>query len=392
MYANSWLYHYYSVQSKIQFGIPYEGAARVNQPDNAYLQQQHDLHGNNLHQQNNHNNHSHHHSPNSLHTPLTHSYLTPQHMSSYGYHSPVPQHQSSPGLVNYYSNTGVQLNYHASNDGYRPYAYRIESASTHPVDYSRQLNHISDQINEPRCNNSTELSNDSSSINSSIKSANQSASNNEVRSPPAKRRASNRLEPIFIPEQNQETLSNDDLIYHASSGDGETVLLTSVLPVRYSHVHLKASVNEPTDLIDQWNPSPPWSETTQKVPDMAQQDLSPYFARTPPTPNSASLTATPSNNGAAFSFDWMPEQFVPVMDSSTHTNYAIPVGMVHETATMMSVPLTANSAWSSVPIAVSSSDAKFLNVHIERSPNDERTRGKYLFIIIFIFSKQSDIL
>lgn len=40
MYANSWLYHYYTVQSKIQFGIPYEGPARVQATNDSYLQQQ----------------------------------------------------------------------------------------------------------------------------------------------------------------------------------------------------------------------------------------------------------------------------------------------------------------------------------------------------------------
>lgn len=64
---------------------------------------------------------------------------------------------------------------------------------------------------------------------------------------------------------------------------------------------------DPSDLIEQWNPSPPWSDTLQKVPDLCQQELSPYIGSAPPTP-----TTTPrTHSGSAFSFDWMPEQSVP---------------------------------------------------------------------------------
>lgn len=49
---------------------------------------------------------------------------------------------------------------------------------------------------------------------------------------------------------------------------------------------------DPHDFMDQWNPSPPWSDTTvQKVPDIVHQDLSPYVTTTPPTP--VSLQHTP---------------------------------------------------------------------------------------------------
>ncbi|KAK4872112.1 hypothetical protein RN001_016236 [Aquatica leii] len=66
---------------------------------------------------------------------------------------------------------------------------------------------------------------------------------------------------------------------------------------------------DPSELIEQWNPSPPWSDTLQKVPDLCHQELSPYIGSAPPTP-----TTTPStHSGNAFSFDWMPEQSVPSM-------------------------------------------------------------------------------
>ncbi|KAJ8985852.1 hypothetical protein NQ317_006224 [Molorchus minor] len=72
---------------------------------------------------------------------------------------------------------------------------------------------------------------------------------------------------------------------------------------------------DPSELMDQWNPSPPWSDTLQKVPDLCHQELSPYIGSTPPTP-----TATPSTQtGSAFSFDWMPEQYVPSMAAVAST-------------------------------------------------------------------------
>lgn len=68
--------------------------------------------------------------------------------------------------------------------------------------------------------------------------------------------------------------------------------------------------------MEQWNPSPPWSDTTvQRVPDLSHQELSPYVTATPPTP-----TGTPgcyvaaahlAGTYSAFSFDLTPEQYVP---------------------------------------------------------------------------------
>ncbi|XP_052120264.1 PAS domain-containing protein cky-1 isoform X2 [Frankliniella occidentalis] len=86
-------------------------------------------------------------------------------------------------------------------------------------------------------------------------------------------------------------------------------------------LHVKtAAITDPTELMEQWNPSPPWSDTTvQRVPDLSHQELSPYVTATPPTP-----TGTPGCYGgapshqpgagggySAFSFDLTPEQYVP---------------------------------------------------------------------------------
>lgn len=94
--------------------------------------------------------------------------------------------------------------------------------------------------------------------------------------------------------------------HHITDSDGGTsgLLVISHLSER-SRTLLKV---DPSELMDQWNPSPPWSDTLQKVPDLCHQELSPYIGSTPPTP-----TATPSMQTSAFSFDWMPEQYVPSM-------------------------------------------------------------------------------
>lgn len=367
MYANSWLYHYYTVQSKIQFGIPYEGPARV-QPNTNNSYSPHDQHQEQNNHLNNHNHtqshsHPHHHphhnfhhySPNSLQTSITHSYLTS--MPSYGYHSPVSQHQSSPGLVNHYGNNAPHLNYNgASNDAYRPYAYHIEP--TQPVDYS---NAIPNQIIVPRRNTNINPIHHDSNTNSSSGSL-KTASNESSGSPPAKRRIINHLEPLFIPEQNETTTDEPLRLEHSyQTSDDGTVLLTNILPLRYPHTQLKAIANEPTDIIDQWNPSPPWSETTQKVPDIAQQELC-YLSRTPPTPTSAPLT---SSNGIAFSFDWMPEQFVPIVDSVHHhnnnNNHIVPTALTHINHSTMDL----------MPIQSTHNEHKFYSIHnLDRSPDD----------------------
>ena len=280
MLANSWLYHYYSVQSKIQFGLPYDGPPTNRVPATP----------------------SYYHPTPTIPSSLTHSYVTSHHMP-YGYHSPVgiPPHQSSPGLIGHHN--GQQIGSHSSaGEHYRPYAYRTE-----PVDYSQTTTPIpiNSQV-EPRC----------SSTNSSV------SGSHRIGSPPSKRRAIARLEPLYIPE-NPDSLDTSMVELHSQhshesdsgggngvDGGGSTVLLTTVIPTRH-RFYTKAIPADPGDFMEQWNPSPPWSETAQKVPDIMQQELSPYLTTTPPTPTSA---PPPSSHGPAFSFDWMPEQFVPIMD------------------------------------------------------------------------------
>lgn len=281
--------------------------------------------------------------------------------SAYGYHSPVGQHQTSPALVNHY---GSNVSYHNAGENYRPYAYRIDPLQ--PVDFSGQVNPLSNQVIEPRCNgltleSPTNNNNNNNNIGPNVKLSIQSLAS-DAGSPPAKRRALTRLEPLSLPDHGQDT-SSDELLPSepnfptvTASGDGGAIMLTTtVLPLRYSHAHIKATAGEPTDLIDQWNPSPPWSETTQKVPD-AQQELC-YLSRTPPTPTSAPM----SSNSVAFSFDWMPEQFVPIVDaahSSSSLSHSPPQSMP------MSSVGTVN-------------EHKFYVMHnLDRSPDDGYTNRK----------------
>lgn len=346
MFANSWLYHYYSVQSKIQFGIPYEGPTRAPPANATYFH------------------HHHHHSP-TLQSGLTHSYVAPM---AYSYHSPVgiPPHQGSPGIMGHNGNGPSMNHHHNSTDHYRPYAYRIDTVTGavpvtgQPVDYS-QLTPLNNQI-EPRCSSANSLSNGS----------------NQIGSPPSKRRAIARLEPLYIPDnqESSDTSVVDVASYTTAShmndvggiGGGNTLVIQSVAPAR-QRVHSKAIQMEQPDFMDQWNPSPPWSETTQKVPDIVQQELSPYLARTPPTPTSA--PPTQNGNGPAFSFDWMPEQFVPIMDYGHH---GIPC---HDGLIQQPAPLHSSAILPPVPVQMHlqmtdwQSDHKLMAMHSDKRPDEE---------------------
>ncbi|XP_049535905.1 uncharacterized protein LOC125951250 [Anopheles darlingi] len=99
--------------------------------------------------------------------------------------------------------------------------------------------------------------------------------------------------------------------------------------------------SEPTDFMEQWNPSPPWSDTTaQKVPDISHQELSPYMTTTPPTPTSAPhqmLNGGGFPTATTFSFDWMPEQFVPIVTDCGVTSVIPHPGTIVTSQTMSGV-------------------------------------------------------
>lgn len=98
------------------------------------------------------------------------------------------------------------------------------------------------------------------------------------------------------------------------STGGDTLVAVAASSIASRRPGSKSFNITETEMMDQWNPSPTWSESAlQKVPDVCQQDLSPYVTTTPPTP-SGTPSAYTHNYSHTFVFDWSPEQYVP------HTN------------------------------------------------------------------------
>nr|XP_040226778.2 uncharacterized protein LOC120951865 [Anopheles coluzzii] len=445
MLSNSWLYHYYTVQSKMQFGIPFEGATRIP-PTAPYYQPS--ATGHNL-------------SPSGAgtsgggvamasgtsggtltatgHGPYTAPHHSHHHVPvAYGYHSPSGQHHNggsvTPMLHAHHHqqavNNGAGLSTGGDEYGNRAaYGFRLDSTGQ-PVDYSG--GHPTPPTSAPpaignpvaipipvvqvtphiRCHNGggggggagnssnsdQGASGSGSSGNgtpNSHQSSGGSASDRHNGTPPAKKRNINRLEPIYIPENGQsestevsaiELQTNSAALHqqdnagtggvanglnHLNSsidgggslgngsgqgggGGGGVGLQTMLLGSRTSigRLHSKSALlpttvsnlsNEPTDFMEQWNPSPPWSDTTaQKVPDITHQELSPYMTTTPPTPTSAPHQHHTGGYPTAttFSFDWMPEQFVPIATDCTGSTL-VPV-------TSNAVSQTAGSGTSSI--------------------------------------------
>ncbi|XP_067634953.1 uncharacterized protein dysf isoform X2 [Eurosta solidaginis] len=166
-----------------------------------------------------------------------------------------------------------------------------------------------------------------------------SARHQHLSSPPPKRRAIGKLQPLFLPDDNTDdmptTVTEMDASYHlhshthallsASAESHASVIFATVVPTRPRLIQ-KSLPNDPPDFIDQWNPSPPWSESAQKLSldssSSTQQELSPCITTTPPTPTSAPpigpLSASANGLqtlGPAFSFEWMSDTLMPVADS-----------------------------------------------------------------------------
>uniref|UniRef100_A0A182PBY8 Uncharacterized protein n=1 Tax=Anopheles epiroticus TaxID=199890 RepID=A0A182PBY8_9DIPT len=423
MLSNSWLYHYYTVQSKMQFGIPFEGATRIP-PTAPYYQPGPSGHN---------------HSPGGAGTSggttagmagssggtLTatgHGYAAAHHSHhhvpvAYGYHSPSGQHHNGGSVTpmlhahqhqQTLSNGSAGLATGGDEYGARStYGFRLD-ATGQPVDYSG--GHPTPPTSAPpamgnpvaisipvvqvtphiRCHNGGGGAGSSSTSEQGTNGNGPSAGGNGTPNshqpgagssndrhngtPPAKKRNINRLEPIYIPDNGQsessevsavELQANPAGLHQQDSGgagvasglnhlnstmDGggslgngggnagggpggggggggggvglQTMLLTNRTTI--GRLHSKSALlpttvtnltSEPTDFMEQWNPSPPWSDTTaQKVPDITHQELSPYMTTTPPTPTSAPHQHHTGGfpTATTFSFDWMPEQFVPI--------------------------------------------------------------------------------
>lgn len=274
MISNSWLYHYYSVQSKIQFDLPFQGSSRAI-PTSLYHQTANILHS-------------------SQHVP-------------YGYQFPVDLHNVDvhrPSLPT--THPISHLKHHCT--------YKRDNQ---PVDYSQNSSTLSNechQINE--CNPINIRCNSTTSSNSSSSPSQSSIANFRSNSPPIQRkRLLGKLKPLFIIENNHESPeSNADIETQCRRNEIASVTYGTLVQTRPRIPNKSTHLDRP----DFWNPSPPWSDVAQKVPDLSSNsELSPtYIVTTPPTPSSAPSIPKISS-ASAFSFDLITigEQCVPNIDT-----------------------------------------------------------------------------
>ncbi|CAG9567929.1 unnamed protein product [Danaus chrysippus] len=131
----------------------------------------------------------------------------------------------------------------------------------------------------------------------------------DIRSPETKRKV----------KQEEDKTSIPNISPRFSSAAGDTLVAIAATTVATRRPGSKNFNITETEMIDQWNPSPTWSESAlQKVPDVCHQELSPYANTTPPTP-SGTPSAYTHNYSNAFVFDWSPEQYVPYTNNRCST-------------------------------------------------------------------------
>lgn len=371
MLSNSWLYHYYSVQSKIQMGFSYEGSSsgtspRIPQTTNSFypyqaqhyqmhqLHQspspydlpQHHLHGhhhydysppvsnNDIINHNNNNNNS----PTSLKesttTTTTSTALMPVDYSQ--------QHSMdaklSPAHENNNNSSGssrgekiVTTEDYSSEQPSRKKATAIGDDKSNKLqnhDNKSKLSKV--DYKSVRISNkkytfkrieSLQISDSTPAIPTSTTTSLSAIENDEISQVPLPPRAhiyENHNEHVIMEMEHRDgqMLYLNSSIHTARSRMSKS--FSSSLPLLPPPHHLEAvsnpsahhssSVNGGVE-IEQWNPSPTWSENNiQKVPDIMHQQLSPYLITTPPTPMSASYIPHTSS----FTFDWTPEHhYVP---------------------------------------------------------------------------------
>ncbi|XP_017486218.1 PREDICTED: uncharacterized protein LOC108374731, partial [Rhagoletis zephyria] len=183
--------------------------------------------------------------------------------------------------------------------------------------------------------NHTSGHNHNHNVSSSV-NGNASSHHQRLSSPPTKRRAIGKLEPLYLPDDGTDdtptTVTEIDTAYplhthaliSAPLESHASVVFATVVPTR-PRLMQKSLPNDPPDFIDQWNPSPPWSESAQKLSldssSSTQQELSPCITTTPPTPTSAPPSGPLAANcnglqtlAPAFSFEWMSDPLVPITD------------------------------------------------------------------------------
>lgn len=370
MLTNSWLYHYYSVQSKIQFGLSYDPAhqqqphstsPRLNAHSPTLLQQQQQ-------QQHPHHLHHHHHQFYPAATPIQPQALNHHHLPygssphySYGYQSPISTGHHPPTTAIHGSSSGSNGTGNGSSAGQQTHHSHNNNNNSHiimnlnggggfetPPTKTTATTHVEDRPKTPQATTKRRAE-----LSPSQQQHHQQQQQSQTVS--SKKRAISRLEPIYIPDQSS---SPEDALVELRNGfsgenSNQTVIMGTISYAARPRTKFVGKLQatpliDSTEFIEQWNPSPPWSEAAQKVPDIGPQELSPYMTTTtPPTPNSANIitpTATNashigglagvlsgpksavngslSGHGSAFSFDWVPEQFVPV--ASADCSLALP--------------------------------------------------------------------
>lgn len=305
MLSNSWLYHYYSVQSKIQLGLSFETSARLPQTNN------------------NNNNNNTYYPYQQPGTPIPQSY--PLHQT-YDMHATNNNHHLNNQHCDY-SSSPTQNHQNDINDN-KP----IGGKDSAPVDYSSSPQHhdksspVHENGNHEKPGDYKEQRKkaDSGVDNKGNKTHDKKLTKDDYKSVRIsnKKYTFKRIESLHISNDHLEAteIAAPQLI-HTMDGDMQTAYLnTSTVPSR-SRISKTFSSSLPTlphpiesssAEIEQWNPSPTWSDTNiQKVPDIMHQQLSPYLITTPPTPISASHITT-HHGPSSFNFDWVPE-YVPTI-------------------------------------------------------------------------------
>lgn len=302
MLSNSWLYHYYSVQSKIQMGLTYEGARLPQIANNYYPYQP----------------------------------ITPQHYQMHQIHQQydLQGHSVHGHLYADYSPPVSNLNHQNDINHNSP---TMKETSLAPVDYSQQhatMDKVSpahhENGNREKIDDYSEPSRKKAADDKSHKLPNHDKKLSKVDYKSVrisnKKYTFKRIESLHISDSNpeaEEVVQPRAIAYNNHSAhivmetehrDGQMLYVNSSIHSTRSRISKNFSTSlpalphniEPSGEIDQWNPSPTWSENNiQKVPDIMHQQLSPYLITTPPTPMSASYIP----HGSTFTFDWAPEQF-----------------------------------------------------------------------------------
>ncbi|XP_070500322.1 single-minded homolog 2 isoform X2 [Chironomus tepperi] len=355
MLSNSWLYHYYSVQSKIQMGLTYEGSRLPQitstnyypyQPINPQHYPMHQIHqtaaydaqGHPTHIQHghpyehysppvsniNHHNDINHNSPTLKETTATSAALVPVDYSQ----------QHSMEKLSPASSVVVATAHENGNRENKIEDYSEPSRKKQADDKSNKLQNHDKKLSKVDYK-SVRISNKKYTfkrIESLQISDSTTIETEEIQVPRAAHTYDNHV--ISNNNNNNSNDNNHHIVMEVEHRDGQMLYLNSSIHTARSRIsksfssclpllppHVESSV-APGAEIEQWNPSPTWSShenTIQKVPDIVHQQLSPYLITTPPTPMSASYIPHTSS----FTFDWTPEHYVPT------------VGTMHEERNIM---------------------------------------------------------